>query len=177
MEIWKEIPGTDGCYEISNIGRLRRGIIKSHAWLTKTGKILHCYKRPAGYLFHVLYLDKKKFHKTVHGLVCSAFLGPVPEGKCVNHKNGIKTDNRIENLEYVTFSKNNIHASRFLNKGIGETHGMSRLTEKNVKFIRNYPYKRGNRKDNSSNRFLADKFGMSLDTIQKIRRRLLWNHI
>jgi ribosomal protein S25 len=59
-------------------------------------------------------LGKRPFRKSpgIHQLVTAAFLGPCPEGKQVNHKNGNKRDNRVENLEYLTPDENKAHAKR-----------------------------------------------------------------
>lgn len=68
------------------------------------------------YLCVRLYKNTKKHKEYIHRLVASAFI-PNPENKCdVNHKNGIKTDNHVENLEWTTRSENNIHAYRVLGK-------------------------------------------------------------
>jgi hypothetical protein len=175
MENWKEVPNTNGFYEVSNLGRLRRGKLPdSHKWLTKKGMVLNCYKRPSGYLFHVLHVNKKRFNRSVHGLVCEAFLGKTPDGMCVNHKNGIKTDNRLENLEYVTFSQNNIHSFRFLGKCLGEKHGRSKLTDKQVLYIRSLPKFQHN---GGKLKELSKKLGVSTVTIRNVRIRKIWTHI
>jgi hypothetical protein len=59
-------------------------------------------------------------------MVALAFLGPYPAGRCCNHKNGIKTDNRLENIEYVTAAENSRHAWRNGLCGIGRRAKLSR---------------------------------------------------
>jgi HNH endonuclease len=76
-------------------------------------------------------------HLTVHRLVAEAFLGRCPSGAQVNHINGVKTDNRVSNLEYVTRSENMKHAFRLgLQSNQGERHSQSRLTDEKVREIR-----------------------------------------
>lgn len=99
-EIWKNIDGFEDKYKISNLGNI---------YSIKRAKILKQYKNAYGYFSTVL-SNKKTKSVIVHRLVAIAFI-PNPENKpCINHKNGVKTDNRIENLEWCTHKENNLHA-------------------------------------------------------------------
>lgn len=108
VEQWKPVVGFEGFYEVSHIGRVRR--IKADHGATP-GKILKPgYNARHGYFLVSLYKDAVATKRAIHIIVAAAFLGPVPEGHEVNHKNCIKYDNRAENLEYVTRSQNIQHA-------------------------------------------------------------------
>ena len=104
-EIWHkcEVPYTR--YEVSNLGRVRNAL---------TGLVLRPRKHNWGYLRVALYYKGLCKECTVHNLVATAFVEGWREGLEVNHKNGIKSDNRAENLEWVTASENKQHASDVL---------------------------------------------------------------
>src|ERR1017187_5019197 len=95
MTMWKPIDGTP--YEVSDAGGIRRGDL-----------VLKPYPQKAGYLLITLSLGGKCYRRLVHRLILSAFVGP--SHLQTNHKNAIKSDNRLENLEYVTASENRRHA-------------------------------------------------------------------
>jgi len=88
-----------------------------------------------------VFIDGKRWVRGVHQLVADAFKGPRPDGLVCNHKNGVKTDNRPQNLEYVTYAENCRHAHRNgltpqPPVGRGARNGRARLTEKDVRAAR-----------------------------------------
>ena len=105
QEIWKDISGFEGVYEISSYGRVRS---------IKSGKILSTSKCGGcrGYLSVCLSKNGKRYGKLVHRLVAEAFI-PVVEGLSeVNHKDEDKTNNRVENLEWCDHKYNMNYGSR-----------------------------------------------------------------
>ena len=111
MEIWKEVKGYEGIYEISNLGNVKslsRLIIKGAISFLSKEKILKQGINSAGYFHIVLSLNGNTKTKTIHKLVAEAFLNHNPNGyeMVVNHKNFDKLDNRVENLELVTAREN-----------------------------------------------------------------------
>jgi len=105
---------------------------------TRVERLKPMMTRPGYYTVNVLSDDGRRQTRLVHRLIALTFLGPIPEGMEVNHKNGIKGDNRAENLEYVTKSENHRHARDVLNRFYvsGERHGECKLTDEAVEAVR-----------------------------------------
>lgn len=133
LEHWADIPGYEGLYQVSKLGNVRcvNSCRKGVNYLMKA------FKSSNGYFRIELCKDKKEQKHPVHRLVCLAFI-PNPENKeTVNHINGVKTDNRLINLEWNTFTENIQHSiSTGLRKMKGENSVLAKITEAQVIAIR-----------------------------------------
>lgn len=128
-EVWKDIDSYEGFYQVSNMGNVRR---IAPGYSVTIGAELSPTPNHDGYLQVNLSKYSIQKVKAIHRLVARAFLGPKPPGLEINHKNGIKADNRPDNLEYVTHAENMHHAKAigaFDNHPKGSKHRGSVLTE------------------------------------------------
>ncbi len=129
-EIWKDVAGYEGTYQVSDAGRVRskRGILKGS-------------KGSTGYLRIGLFDGEKYKYKSVHSLVMESFTGKRPPAAHINHIDGNKANNSPSNLEYCSAAYNNIHARK--NKLIdncGEKSANAKFTNKDAVKIRSlYP--------------------------------------
>ena len=131
-EIWKDIEGYEGLYQVSNLGRVRsldRYYTATHSRAVgipvrykKKGMILkQTLNKRTGYIYVSLKVNGHVFTKSVHRLVGKAFVGGYFEGADINHKNEDKTDNRADNLEWCTRQYNLTYNE--LSKRVGISQG------------------------------------------------------
>ena len=137
QEEWRPVVGYEESHEVSNLGRVRSKtrLVERTLSFDTSKKAMYPYK---GKLIN-FYITRKGYHRTslngkkhlVHRLVADAFI-PKVEGKPqVNHINGIKGDNRVENLEWCTNAENQVHAW-----SIGLNNGKTGWTKINGDFVK-----------------------------------------
>ena len=103
IEIWKDVEGYEGLYQVSDLGRVKR---------VNTGRILKGRKNTDGYLRVNLYKNNVSYTKTIHRLVAEAFIPNTENKPQVNHIDENKTNNLASNLEWMTSKENNNHGTR-----------------------------------------------------------------
>lgn len=111
--IWKDIQGYEGLYQVSNYGkvkRLERLYDTTGRKQHRKEKLLNLYIFKSGYIYVTLTKNNIQKKYTVHRLVAMAFIENENKKPTVNHINYIKSDNRVENLEWSTMAENNQHA-------------------------------------------------------------------
>lgn len=112
MEKWVDVKGYEGLYQVSNFGKVKslKRTRKNHSKLQIVEeKIKNTRVDPQGYLMLDLYKDNKAKTTRVHRVVAEAFLPNVDDKPTVNHKDGNKANNHVDNLEWASFNEQNNH--------------------------------------------------------------------
>lgn len=140
QEIWKEITGYEGYFEVSNLGHFRskdRLVGYKNCGLRRyPGKYLKTETVEEGYQRILLMKEGRKKRYMCHRIVAQEFI-PNPDNKpFINHINGIKWDNRVENLEWVTQEENEAHSIKVLGKTMkGKTYPQKIYGESDCKIL------------------------------------------
>ena len=175
-EIWRPIRGFEGLYEISSYGNVKalaKRIDAGHCHRDYPEKIMRPADDKDGYLRLSLYDASHKAHtKKVHRLVADAFIGN-PEGlPQINHKDGNKKNNHVNNLEWCTNSHNMKHAVRIGLIRLDGIHNPNhKLRIEDVDYIKKHFISRD--KDNGL-KALAVRFGVNKKTIANIIKGETW---
>ena len=156
-EEWRDVKGYEGRYFVSNLGRVKsftrkhfRLLVPQIKWTGYATVSLSAF--PAGRVKTVF----------IHRLVAQAFI-PNPNNKpYVNHKDGNKQNNCVDNLEWVTTEENNRHARENGLLASGTRHGKAVLTEEQVRYIRENP-------DKLKVKELCEFLGVSRSTVEKCK--------
>jgi len=178
-EKWRDVPGYEGLYQVSNYGRVRS--LDRYVWNRcrargkrdfLKGSILRPQKHVAGYLFVALYKDGKKRQIRINRLVLTVFDRPPKEGEESNHMNGNKTNNYIDNLEWMTKLQNQRHAIEVLGKhNGGGKYTRDKLNEDGIRGIKDLL------KEGVSQGQIAKRFNVCYWTIHNIKMGKSWKDI
>jgi len=172
-ESWKPVTDWEGIYEVSDFGRVRR-VAPRPDWKGTNTKVDTRYgrRRFGSSPMRVLNPMLKSGYQqvclsrgtgtvkwfTVHALVAAAFIGPRPKGLSINHKDGNKANNRLENLEYLSYRNQQLHAHA---NGLARPYSFKSLTDEQAREIY--------LNDTDSGRALARLYGVKAQTISAIR--------
>jgi len=131
------------------------------------------YAASTGYLMLKVTVDGRRVATSAHRLVFTHLHGPIPTGTQINHKNGVKTDNRPANLEIVTAQENSLHAWAFglQRKQVGENNSNAKITAAGVLALRRMVAA------GVLQRIVAARFGISQPTVSEIVNRKNWGHL
>lgn len=177
QEIWKTVPGYEGYYDVSSLGRIRshdRSTMRVDGKrFSKRGRILSLNLERKGYLSVRLCVERVHTIFKAHRLVALAFLPPASPGQQINHINGVKTDNRPENLEWVSAQENVLHAfaSGLCITRQGVANGHSILGVESV--LESIEMHRAG----LSCAHISRHFGVSEGTIRNILKGRSWTHV
>lgn len=164
-EVWKPIKGYEDCYQISDQGHVR-SIVKTTS--RRIGILKPHLKN--GYLAINLFKDKTVKHFYIHRLVAEAFIPNPDDLPEVNHIDADKTNNDVSNLEWCTRNGNLKHAWDLGHKCTGESHGCAKLTEEDVRTIRDLRGK-------MTTKELGEMFDIARCTVSAIQLHRIWKGV
>lgn len=174
-ERWLPVPGYEGIYEVSDMGRVKslpRKEMRGGHLRSRSGRILRPQSSPSGHKHVILCRDAVKTMRRIHVLVMEAFVGPRPSPEIVvAHCNGVPSDNRLVNLRYATQSENLQDMREHGTLMLGGKNHKTTITADDVLEMRQL------RKSGESLKSLASKFGVCQSTVSNVCRYITWAHV
>lgn len=171
QEIWVDVPGFYGLYQVSNTGKIKtidRPTKHNYGGIAiKKSRIMKLTSNN-GYLGSRFNKDGKYKQFLVHRIVALAFMHNPENKPCVNHKDGDKANNNVGNLEWCTYLENQTHADATgLRNIVGENNGRAKLSIEDVSIIRNLC-------KSESSLEIAKRFGVTQQNINSIKKNKSW---
>lgn len=155
-EIWRDIPGYNGLYQVSNLGRIKSLSTHNH----KTPIILKTYLSGQGkYEALKLQVQANRGTHYVHDLVANAFIGEKPTGYEVNHIDSNRLNNHADNLEYMTHAENVQYTVKLRRHAHGAKHNWASLSDETINAIKSM---KGN---HIAQHKVAEIFGVGQSTV------------
>lgn len=171
-EIWKDILGYEGQYQISNLGIVKSLTRKDTLNHIRYSQIMSPKLDDKGYYQITLCQNGKHRMFSLHRLLGNHFMPNPNNLPCINHKDGNPKNNSLDNLEWCTYSENTIHAYKTGLMKLGDNHGRAKLTTEQVLEIRRL-YK----PNVYSYNMLAKQFNVTKQSIVSIILRRNWRHL
>jgi hypothetical protein len=182
-ELWREVPGYGGWYEVSTLGRVRSYLTPArgnqHVGIVRGEKrsepvLVSGILDGGRYMYvNLCQEDGSRRKEGIHRLVLLAFVGE-PDGLQACHNNGVAVDNRLSNLRWDTALGNAADRALHGTNRIGETHNSAKLTDADVLWARSV-YVKGSRETGSA--ALARRFGISQAAMHSALTGGTWTHL
>lgn len=164
---WKDIAGYEGVYAISSEGQ-----VWSYPKLGKPGRLRKIAIDGEGYKFIALQHNKVRTQPKLHRLLAEAFIPNPGHYPCVNHKDGVKLNNSLDNLEWCTYSYNIKHSFELgLSNQIGSRNAYSKLNENDVVQIKQLV------RSGRTQKSVAEEFSISRAVVNGILKGVIWTHV
>lgn len=181
QEEWRPVVGWEGFYEVSSLGNVNTVARRCASRGGVGTKAVHAMRRKPQlnqHGYHVLCLRdgyRRKIYKAIHRMVAEAFIENKNGLSEVNHRDGLRTNNRLSNLEWCSSSQNHLHRCRVLGRGRGETHNLALLNDEKVRAIRAEHVLRT--RNYGAFADLGRKYGVSPAVIRNVVVGNSWKHV
>lgn len=169
LENWLDAVGFEGLYQISDLGNVRSLTRTTSHNRLLSGRPLKSHCNGYGYMTVMLRKSGKSVRRYVHRMVLEAFCGPCPDGMEARHFNGIRHDNRLNNLEWATHIDNVADRKLHGTHRAGEDNNLAVLKESDVVLIREM-YASGV----ATQKQIGEKYGITQSGVGRIVRGQAW---